>query len=178
VKNLEIPYILSAYAMGCVIYFINRNKDYLTVSETAANNKFGRQAFFWGLLVSGILYEFLMFKWVIPHYHLGHLFSVITVILFVFQVLTGIIPARGKRLNTAHLANAFGLGLSMTATVFFFAAHAGIHNFIRALCAVLGIVMICLIATTHKLSSTKYFRQQNIFFACWHIAVLTVVYFG
>ena len=177
-KNLEIPYLLTAYAMGVVIYYVNRNKDYLTVSETAANNKLGRQAFFWGLLISGILFEFLMFKWVIPHYHFGKSLSVVTVVLFVLQVLTGLIPARGKRLNVIHLACAFGLGLAMVVTILFFATHSGIHNSVQVICALLAAVMISLIAMTRKLSSTKYLRHQNIFFGCWHIALFTVVYFG
>jgi hypothetical protein len=178
VKNLEIPYLVVAYAMGCVIYFINRNKDYLTVSETAANNKIGRQVFFWGLLISGILYEILMFMWVIPQHHLGEYFRILITILFIFQVLTGIIPARGRRLNNAHLTAAFGLGISMVITVFAFALQSSVHVYTRAICTLLALVMISLIISTHKLSSTKYFRHQNIFFACWHIAMFVVVYFG
>ena len=178
VKNLEIPYLLSAYAMGCVIYYVNRNKDYLTVSDTAANNRLGRQAFFWGLLSSGILYELLMFKWVIPHYHFGHFFELLCIILGTLQVLTGIIPSRGKILGPAHLSAAFGLGAAMVVTILSFVFHQHIHDYIRIFCALLATAMVGLIASTHKLSSTKYFRHQNIFFACWHIALFCVVYFG
>lgn len=178
VKNLEILYLLTAYAMGCVIYVINRNKDYLTVSETAAGNKIGRQAFFWGLLTSGILFEFLMFGWVIPQYKLGIIISSLAVILFVFQVATGAVPARGKKLNNIHLFCAFGLGLTMLTMIFVFSLSHSLLWYIRLACALLALVMIGLIASTRKISSTKYFKHQNIFFACWHIALFIVVYFG
>jgi uncharacterized membrane protein YhaH (DUF805 family) len=177
-KNLELLYLIAAYGMGCVIYFINRNKDYLTVSETAANTRLGRQAFFWGLLVSGGLFAMLMFKWVIPRYQFGAMISVLTIVLFIFQVLTGIIPARGKRLNAAHLVTAFGLAASMVAMVATFALHASLHGYVRALCLMLVVVMVGLLAAAPKLSTTKYFKHQNIFLACWHIALFMVVYFG
>jgi hypothetical protein len=178
VKNLEIAYLLTAYAMGAVIYYINRRQDYLTVSETAAHSKIGRQTFFWGLLASGILFLFLMFGWLIPHYDFGGGFSALVIVLFIFQVLTGLIPARGKIPNILHLVCAFGLGLTMIVVVFAFVTRADINSIVQIICAVLGTVMIGLLATTHKISATKYFRHQNIFFACWHIALFIVVYFG
>ncbi len=164
--------------MGAVINFMNRNKDFLTVSETAANNKLGRHVFFWGLLISGIAFLFLMFRWVIPENNLGPVVSWLSILLFSFQILTGIIPARGKRLNEAHLFVAFGLGICMCILITIFALSPTINAIVRLFCALIATSMIALIAATRKLTANKYFRHQNIFFACWHIAFFCVVYFG
>ena len=177
-KNVELLYLLVAYGMGGQLVRANSDGSYLTASNTAAGKKSSRYIFFWGLLISGALFGILMYGWFIPYFAMSKAFSIIIAILIICQLMTGLIPARGKRLNSLHLGFAFSLAFCMLLVVTWFVATPAINGFVRILNVFLALGMFGLLLILNKISPNKYLKYQWIYFSLWHIAVLATVYLG
>ena len=177
-KNIELFYLLVAYGMGGLLARANKDGTFLTASNIAAGRKTSRQVFFWGLLISGLLFGALMYGWFIPHFMLSRLFGLLIAVLIGCQILTGIVPARGKRLNSLHLAFAFSLAVCMLAVVVWFVATPTINTSIRVLNLILAVGMLGLLISFKRVTPDKYLKSQWIFFSLWHMALFLTVYLG
>jgi hypothetical protein len=177
-RNIELLYLAVAYGMSGILFAMNRTKKHLTVSEIGAGSRLGRHVFFWGLLGSGLLFGTLMIGWLIPHFALPLPYKVLVIILIGFQVLTGIIPARGKRLNMAHIISAFSLAACMFLMIVLLALAKNINGFIRVADALLAVMMLAQVLASKKALPAEYLRREKVFFACWHAAIFITVYLG
>ena len=177
-KNTELMYLAVAYSMGIVLYLLHRGKNRLTVSETAAASPLGRQVFFWGLLILSVLFMKVI---VVEGQKIFNFSPVILLqarLLAIFQILTGAIPARGKWPNRIHLFVAFSMATQMVTLLFSFLLTSGIDVKARIIIFVLALSMLMLLLSTPKIRQKDYFKFQNYFFGCWHIALLALVFLG
>jgi hypothetical protein len=182
-QNLELMYLAIPYIMAGLLFRFNREGKHLTASEIAASRRLTHHIFFWGLSSSSVVLALLMFGWFIPHFALGPLFGALIVMVIVFKVLTGLVPAKGRKRTMAHLFFAFGLGFWMIAVAISLAFTSTVRPFIRVADGLLalfmiGLVVSGLIVVKKRGVSTSHIRRQNLFFGSWHAVLFLTVYLG
>ncbi len=177
-KNIELAYLAVAYGMAGIIFYASRHHSYPTVSHIATHRKLTQHVFFWGLLVSGVLFVYLMYGWLIPHLSLGPGVKALVIALVLCQILTGLFPIESKKYRKAHLISGLGLGLCMLSLVTVLALEQSAHHGVRLIDGLLALGMVALLANAWRLSRDSYLLHEKIFFGFWHMAIFITVYFS
>jgi hypothetical protein len=177
-QNLELAYLAVAYGMTAVMFYTSRHNTFRTVSHIALSRRLNRYVFFWGLLLSAVLFAVLMYGWAIPHFRLNSTAKVIVGLLVASQILTGYFPVDSGKFKKAHLTFGLVLGLCMFALVGSFAAASTVSHDARVLDGMLAIAMIATLIHGKFSPKRTLVKHEQIFFGIWHLAILLTVYAG
>jgi hypothetical protein len=177
-RNIELAYLFTACAMIGMMIFSTQTNKFPTFSHIATGSRVARQAFFWGLLIAGLLFGLLMYKWFIPHFHLGNGFRVLTIILVISQMFTGLFSVEAKYFGKLHVAFGSLLALSMVVLLFAFTHAKTVPSSVQVVdaAAVSGMLLLA-VSTKWTLKSPKQLLlHEYLFFGLWHAAILITAY--
>jgi hypothetical protein len=177
-QNLELAYLAVAYGMTAIMMYTSRHTTFPTVSHIALGKRLNRHVFFWGLLLSALLFAALMYTWAIPYFELGKFTQALVLLLIVSQILTGYYPVDSGKYRRAHLIFALTLGLCMLGLVINLAITPAIDSAVRCMNGVLAVAMIAILVHGKYTSATSLMKHEQIFFGLWHLAILVTVYLG
>jgi hypothetical protein len=177
-QNIELAYLAVAYGMAGIMFYATRHKTFSTVSHIALDQKLTRRVFFWGLVISALLFALLMYKWAIPHFSLGLIVQVLVGFILICQVCTGFFPINEKGLKGAHTIFASSLGIGMFLLVVTLAFSIILSPLARAINGLLALGMVMLLFTSIRVPRGEYLLHEKVFFAFWHLAIFCSIYFG
>ena|GEM_PF-6974857 len=177
-RNIELAYLFVAASMIWVMVRSTKGKKFPTFSHISTGAKVARTAFFWGLFIAAILFALLMYTWFIPHFSLGNSFLVLTFLLTISQMLTGLFPTDAKYLGKLHTLFGSILALSMFTLLAAFAWTVMVPVSARIVCGIAAACMVtAFISTPWTLKNSKHILlHEGVFFGIWHAAILLTAY--